>query len=100
MFRGLNNSGVLSAFQQAGDREFRLRDAALLDRVALSEEETRAPEAATRTALVAVRPAKRFTAYECAPSEPPLRGAELATAADHREYVREQDHAWSPDRLR
>ncbi|MEV7859914.1 hypothetical protein AB0O86_13995 [Streptomyces hirsutus] len=54
----------------------------------------------SRTALVAVRPAKHFTAYECAPSEPTLRGAELATDADHREYVREQYHAWSPDRLR
>ncbi|OII67462.1 hypothetical protein [Streptomyces sp. CC77] len=82
------------------DREFRLRKAALLDRIALEETATYAPEVAAKAVATADEAARRFVAYDVARTGHSQRALDVATADDCRDYVREQYRAWSLARLR
>lgn len=77
------------------DREFWIRKAALLDRIALQEVDTYAPEVATSAVQTAEQAALRLVERDSANGLLSLRGADLASGPDHREYVREAYHAWS-----
>ena len=76
------------------DREFRLREAAALDRLALQDEATRAPEVAAESIATAVQAAESLAAYDAKHGTLTFRGAELAGADDFRAYVREEYRAW------
>lgn len=84
---------------QEADREFWLRKAALLDRIALAEEATYAPSVSAEAASLAGNAARRLAEYDAAHCGLSPKGAELATDADHREYVREQYREWSLTQL-
>lgn len=80
----------------AADREFWLRKAALLDRIALREEADFAPEVAASAVTAAEEAARRLAEYDAGHSGPSFRGADLVTDADCREYVRTQYVMWCP----
>ncbi|WP_236241691.1 hypothetical protein [Streptomyces sp. CC228A] len=82
------------------EREFWLRKAALLDRIALQEVATYAPEGAAKAVDAANEAAQRFVRYDATRSGPGRRGLDLVTDADCRDYVREQYREWSLTRLR
>ncbi|MFJ9479992.1 hypothetical protein ACIRRI_34145 [Streptomyces mirabilis] len=84
---------------QEADREFWLRKAALLDRIALAEAATYAPPVSAEAASLAGNAARRLAEYDAAHSGLSPRGAELVTDTDHREYVREQYREWSLTQL-
>ncbi|OAR24221.1 hypothetical protein A8W25_17415 [Streptomyces sp. ERV7] len=79
-------------------REFWLREAALLDRIALQETAAYAPESAVFAIRTAQEAARRLIAFDSVHSGLSCRGAELATDADRRDYVREQYRRWSLSR--
>ncbi|WHM37430.1 hypothetical protein [Streptomyces sp. BPTC-684] len=76
------------------DREFRLRRAAALDRIALHETATATPLVATEAITTAVRAAEDLAEYDAEHGSLTFRGAELAGAEDFRAYVREEYRAW------
>ncbi|MEU9333098.1 hypothetical protein AB0D49_08020 [Streptomyces sp. NPDC048290] len=86
------------------DREFWLRRAALLDRMALAEEAEGGAwtvgEAVPVAVLTAEGAARRLVAYDGVHFGLSTRGADIATGADCREYVREEYRAWRLGALR
>ncbi|MFD3885045.1 hypothetical protein [Streptomyces microflavus] len=80
-------------------REFWLRKAAVVDRIALQEVATYAPEVAITAVQTAEATVLKFIEYEVAHSGLSLKGAELITAEDRFGYVREQYHVWSHTQL-
>lgn len=84
------------AFDEPTSREFWLRKAALLDRIALDEMETYAPEVAARAVTAAQETAHRLMQVDGAhftTSAPgPSRGA---PEPSYRPYVRQEYQAWS-----
>ncbi|WP_369377404.1 hypothetical protein [Streptomyces sp. cg36] len=76
------------------EREFRLRKAASLDRIALQEEATRPSGLAAEAIATAVQAAEDFATYDAEHGPLTFRGAELATADDFRAYVREEYRSW------
>ncbi|WBB59166.1 hypothetical protein O7599_26780 [Streptomyces sp. WMMC500] len=80
------------------DREFWLRKAALLDRIALREETTLTPEAAAEAVTAAGRAARQLADYDATFHGLSYRGEELATDEDFRAYVRRQYQAARADR--
>ncbi|QKW07381.1 hypothetical protein HUT18_14285 [Streptomyces sp. NA04227] len=76
------------------NREFWLRKAALLDRVALEEEATYSAQVAAKAVAVAEEAARKFVEYDVAHFGLSRRGEELSTGADWREYVRQAYRAW------
>lgn len=83
------------AFGQEQDREFLLRKAAVMDRIALKEEAAYAPEVAAESMETADQAALQLIEYDVAHTGLSLKGAELITGSDHREYVRQEYRAWS-----
>jgi len=75
------------------DREFWLRKAALLDRIALREETTLTPDAAADAVTAAGRAARQLADYDASFHGLSFRGEELATDEDFRAYVRRQYEA-------
>ncbi|MEV8476804.1 hypothetical protein [Streptomyces sp. NPDC051173] len=75
-------------------REFLLRKAAMLDRMAAKEAAMYVPGMATRVVESAVQAARTLVEYDVEHSGLSLKGAELVTDEDHREYVRHQYHEW------
>jgi hypothetical protein len=80
-------------------REFWLRKAALLDRIALQEAAPYAPEVAATAIQTAEGAALGLIDYDSAHTGLSPRGADLATDADRRDYVREQYSNWSLSQL-
>ncbi|WP_171166816.1 hypothetical protein [Streptomyces sp. I05A-00742] len=76
-------------------REFWLRKAALLDRIAIKEAASYAPEVAAPAIDAAAGAALQLVRYDATHDGLSLRGSELITADDHREYVRRAYLAWS-----
>ncbi|NBM17503.1 hypothetical protein [Streptomyces sp. GC420] len=76
-------------------REFWLRKAALLDRIALAETATYAPEVAAKAVSVAEEGALALIEYDEEHRGLSRRALELVTGADCRTYVREQYGEWS-----
>ncbi|WP_406343280.1 hypothetical protein [Streptomyces sp. NBC_00648] len=76
------------------DREFRLRKAAALDRIALHETATTTPLVATEAITTAVQAAENLATYDAEHGSLTFRGAELAGDDDFRAYVREEYRAW------
>ncbi|MGP8300178.1 hypothetical protein ACTPOK_20055 [Streptomyces inhibens] len=81
-------------------REYLLRRAALLDRTALQEAAICTRNVAEPSAQTADAAAIRLIEYDSAHNGLSIRGAELVTDADRRDYVREQYRAWSITQLR
>lgn len=79
------------------DREFWLRKAALLDRIALREEATFTPDAAAEAVTAAGRAARQLADYDASFHGLSFRGEELATDEDFRVYVRRQYEAAHTD---
>ncbi|MER5780636.1 hypothetical protein ABT104_02745 [Streptomyces mobaraensis] len=77
------------------DREFWLRKAAVFDRIALKEAASYAPEVAAPAIEAAADAALQLVHYDATHEGLSLRGSELVTADDHREYVRRAYLAWS-----
>lgn len=75
-------------------REFWLRKAAVLDRIAAKGTDMYVPELAAETVETAVQAARRLVEYDATQSGLSLKGAELVTDQDHCEYVRHQYHEW------
>ncbi|MER7551994.1 hypothetical protein [Streptomyces anulatus] len=95
---------VTAAAANCGDgggigREFWLRKAAVVDRIALHEVAVYAPEVAITAVQTAEATVLKFIEYEVAHSGLSLKGAELITAEDRFGYVREQYHVWSHAQL-
>ncbi|MDH2388163.1 hypothetical protein QCN29_05035 [Streptomyces sp. HNM0663] len=76
-------------------REFWLRKAALLDRIAIQESTTYSADVAADAVAVAGAAALRLAEYDAGHSGVSLRGLELATGDDCRLYVREQYREWN-----
>lgn len=76
-------------------REFWLRKAAVLDRIALQEVATYATEVAASAVETAELAALRLIEYDTARRGLSTRGADLSAGLEHREYVREEYRAWS-----
>ncbi|MGW1076549.1 hypothetical protein [Streptomyces sp. NPDC002537] len=75
-------------------REFWLRKAAMLDRMAIKEAAMYVPGVATGIVESAAQAARALVEYDVEHSGLSLKGAELITDEDHREYVRHQYHEW------
>ncbi|MCC3772869.1 hypothetical protein [Streptomyces sp. UNOC14_S4] len=76
------------------DREFWLRKAAVFDRIAVKEAAMYVPGQTTDVVETAVEAARALVQYDLAHCGLSLKGAELVTDEDHREYVRHQYHEW------
>ncbi|MEO3839890.1 hypothetical protein [Streptomyces sp. B22F1] len=79
------------------DREFWLRKAAVLDRIALREETTLTPDASADAVSAAGRAARQLADYDASFHDLSFRGEELATDEDFRAYVRRQYEAVRAD---
>ncbi|MEW1719619.1 hypothetical protein [Streptomyces sp. NPDC093109] len=79
---------------QEPDREFWLRKAAVMDRIALNESALYAPEAAASAVSAAALAARRLVEADVTHSGLSLKGSELVTDDDHRAYVRHAYRAW------
>ncbi|MEU5424313.1 hypothetical protein AB0H73_01705 [Streptomyces olivoreticuli] len=75
-------------------REFWLRKAALFDRIAVKGTAMYVPELAAETVGTAIQVARRLVKYDAENSGLSLKGAELVTGEDCREYVRHQYYEW------
>ncbi|MEU5418746.1 hypothetical protein ACH4UT_24485 [Streptomyces sp. NPDC020799] len=80
--------------EEQPDREFWLRKAAVLDRIAVKGTDMYVPELAAETVETAAQAARRLVEHDATQSGLSLKGAELVTDQDHREYVRHQYHQW------
>jgi hypothetical protein len=76
------------------DREFWLRKAAVFDRIAVKGASMYVPRQTTDVVETAVEAARALVRYDIAHRGLSLKGAELVTDEDHREYVRHQYHEW------
>lgn len=85
------------AFGEPMGREFWLRKAAVLDRIALQEEATYAPDVASEALSVAAKAAHRLAAFDwdhdttAGPNAPSLTGWDVS----YRLYVRQEYLTWS-----
>ncbi len=77
------------------NREFWLRRAALLDRLALREAESYGAETTVPLIRTAEMAASGLVEYDTAHHGLSPKGADLAAGEDHRAYVREEYRAWS-----
>lgn len=82
------------------DREFWLRKAAVLDRIALDEAETYAPETAANSADVAEKAAAVLADFDHAhhTTRGPLRPLLNTSGLSYRPYVRQEYLAWNTKR--
>ncbi|MDT3395223.1 hypothetical protein RKE29_00910 [Streptomyces sp. B1866] len=87
-------AAVARPFGQEPDREFWLRKAALLDRIALEEGATYAPEVAAEAVQAAAQAAWQFVRYDAEHHGLSLRGADLVTDEDYRAHVRDAYREW------
>ena len=76
------------------NRQFWLRRAALLDRIALRETETHGPEATVPLIRQAQSAAAELVEYDTAHRGLSPKGADLVAGEEHREYVREEYRVW------
>ncbi|MEU4885543.1 MULTISPECIES: hypothetical protein [Streptomyces] len=76
-------------------RAFLLRKTALIDRIALFETATYAPDVAARAVRAAEESALALVEYDAEHRGLSRRALELVTGADCRTYVREQYGEWS-----
>ncbi|WP_329066344.1 hypothetical protein [Streptomyces sp. NBC_01429] len=79
---------------QEPDREFWLRKAAVLDRIAIDESAHYAPEVAAAAVPTAALAARRLVEADVTHSGLSLKGSELVTDDDHRDYVRRAYREW------
>ncbi|RDG36477.1 hypothetical protein [Streptomyces corynorhini] len=79
---------------QKPDREFWLRKAAVLDRIAIEESALYAPEVAAAAVSTSVLAARRLVEADVTYSGLSLKGSELVTDDDHRDYVRRAYRQW------
>ncbi|MFF7021048.1 hypothetical protein ACFY97_08535 [Streptomyces klenkii] len=75
-------------------REFWLRKAAVLDRIAIEEVTTYAPQVAAKAVETAEAAARRLVEYDATHTGLSLRGSDVVTDEDCRAYVRREHHAW------
>ncbi|MET8981008.1 hypothetical protein ABZX85_35940 [Streptomyces sp. NPDC004539] len=78
----------------SADREFRLRKAALLDRIALRERARSGGEAAADADDAALVAAEWLIEHDVAHRNLSRRGQDLVLAEDYREYVRSAYRVW------
>ncbi|MEU7132944.1 hypothetical protein [Streptomyces sp. NPDC046261] len=78
-------------------REFWLRKAATLDRIALKGAAAYVPAVAGEAVEAAISAARQLVEYDIAHNGLSRKGHELVTGEDYREYVRQEYHAWSRD---
>ncbi|RKN74623.1 hypothetical protein D7231_12360 [Streptomyces klenkii] len=76
-------------------REFWLRKAAVLDRIAIEEVATYAPQAAAKAVDTAEAAARRLVEYDATHTGLSLRGSDVVTDEDCRTYVRREYHSWN-----
>ncbi|MCC3774075.1 hypothetical protein [Streptomyces sp. UNOB3_S3] len=76
-------------------RAFWLRKAALFDRIAIKEAAMYVPEVAAEVVDTAALAARQLVAFDVEYSGLSLRGSELITDDDCREYVRQEYREWS-----
>jgi len=79
----------------SGDREFRLRKAALLDRIAIQERTRYGINASADAEDAAAVAAEWLVEYDVAHSGLSLKGRDLVLAEEYRDYVRAEYAAWS-----
>ncbi|MEV0527083.1 hypothetical protein AB0I66_26985 [Streptomyces sp. NPDC050439] len=82
------------------DREFRLRKAALLDRLALQEQARNGRLAAADADEAANVAAEWLVEYDVANRSLSRKGMDLVLAEDYRDYVRAEYAAWGPSKSR
>ncbi|MGW2599255.1 hypothetical protein [Streptomyces klenkii] len=80
-------------------REFWLRKAAVLDRIAIEEVATYAPQVAAKAVETAEAAARRLVEYDATHTGLSLRGSDVVTDEDCRAYVRREYHAWNSAQL-
>ncbi|MEV7427094.1 hypothetical protein [Streptomyces sp. NPDC091212] len=79
---------------QEPDRGFWLRKAAVMDRIAIKESALYAPEVAAEAVSAAALAARRLVEADVTHSGLSLKGSELVTDDDHRDYVRHAYRQW------
>ena len=89
------DQSVSRSFGSEMGREFWLRKAALLDRIALRETATYAPDLSAPAVQTAEQAALRLIEYDETHSGLSRRALDLVTGSDYREYVRDQYREWS-----
>ncbi|MEV6757299.1 hypothetical protein [Streptomyces sp. NPDC051214] len=80
------------------DREFRLRKAALLDRLALQERARNGGLAAADADEAADVAAEWLVEFDVAHHRLSRKGMDLVLAEDYRDYVRAEYDAWRPSK--
>ncbi|MEW2029667.1 hypothetical protein AB0901_03945 [Streptomyces roseifaciens] len=95
----LLDQNVNRPFGTEQGRDFWLRKAAVLDRIAIEEAATYAPPVAANAVETAEEAARRLVEYDVTHSGLSLKGSDVITGDDCRAYVRREYDEWSRTQL-
>lgn len=86
---------LCSPFDEERDREFWLRKAAALDRLAIDVAAKRTRQGAAEEVELAEKAARRLVEYDATHTGLSLRGSDVVTGEDCRAYVRREYRDWN-----